>query len=325
MGQIAEHGTKGLVAFWPKGRAVVLLVMLLIVGSGSSYSLFAAALPWATITLLPSAEVQGADILLGDIAQIEYHLEDAAEKPERDLAKVYVGRAPLPGKSRKLNVGTVEVRLRQAGIHPSTVAIIPPAGGEVLVTAATQTVTEDMVIDAVRQHLQENLGGSLEIGLQTAGGLPLVVPSGQLELRLDSVPPGFGSYQVGVRVYVDDHWYRTIQVRVQLQPSQAAAPRPGRPGVEVGLPTQDQSVQGIQGEPLESAIDNGTSLILVRAGEPVVIEVVSGAIRVEALGRARQRGKLGDVIRVENVDSRKIVTARVVAKGVVRLDLNLGN
>ena len=324
MGQMAEHGTKGPGASWAKECAVLLAVMLLALGIGFSHCVSAAALPGATITLLPSAEVQGADILLGDIAQIEYHLEDAGEKPKQDLAKVYVGRAPLPGKSRRINVGTVEVRLRQAGIHPSTVAIIPPPEGEVLVTAATQTVTEDMVINTVRQHLQENLGDSCEIGLQAAGGLPLVVPSGQLELRLDSVPPGFGSYQVGVRVYVDNHWYRTIQVRVQLRPRQlAAAPMPA---AGMDFPAQDQSSQGVQDEPLEPAVDDGGNLpVLVRTGEPVVIEVVSGAIRVEALGRARQSGKLGDVIRVENVDSRKTITARVVDKGVVRLDLNFGN
>jgi flagella basal body P-ring formation protein FlgA len=65
--------------------------------------------------------------------------------------------------------------------------------------------------------------------------------------------------------------------------------------------------------------------MLVKAGEPVVIEVVSGGIRVEALGRARQSGSLGDMIRVENVDSRKIIYARVVAAGVVRLDLSSGD
>ena len=311
----------------PTQRCALLLIgMLLAAGSGFSHLLFAAGLPAATITLLSSAEVQGADIALGDIAQIEYHLEDPDGKPKQDLAGVYLGRAPLPGASRKITAATVEMRLRQAGIHPSTVAIIPPTEGAVVVTTATQTVDPDMLTGAVREHLLEKLGGSFQIGVQAAGGLPLVVPAGQLELRVESVPPGYGTYQLGVRVYVDGQWYRQVQARVQLQPLQPAGVSLAGGEAEGGFIGQDQTGQSAAGEPAAHPVENGTVReMLVKAGEPVVIEVVSGGIRVEAWGRARQSGSLGDMIRVENVDSRKIIYARVVAAGVVRLDLSSGD
>lgn len=328
MGPRAGHGGKSLKAPWIKGLGVLLAAVLLAVGVGASCPLAAAVLPKATITLRSSAEVQGLDILLGDIAEIQYHLEEGSGGLNQDLARISVGRAPLPGKSRKINVGIVEVRLRQAGIHPSTVVIVPPPEGEVLVTAASQTVTEEMVMAAVWEYLKENMKDGFEIGVQAVGGLPLVVPAGELELRIDSVPPTPGSYQVSVRVYVDGHWYQTTRVRVQLQPRQIAAAA----GLEVNADfAQNQDGRGAAGaspaldEPLDVTAGSGVDLpILVRAGDPVVIEVVSGAIRVEALGRARQSGKLGDLIRVENVDSRKIIVAQVVDKGVVRLDLNPG-
>jgi flagella basal body P-ring formation protein FlgA len=309
---------------------VLLAAVLLALEIGFSYPLSAAVPPKATITLLSSAEVQGIDILLGDIAEIEYHLEEEDAGLKQDLAKIPVGRAPLPGKSRKINVGSIEVRLRQAGIHPSTVAIIPPPEGEVLVTAAFQNITEEMVIAAVREHLNENLGDSFEIGVQAASELPLVVPAGEVELRIDAVPSRFGSYQVGVMVYVDGRWYRTAKVRIQLQPRRLAAAATAEEEYGSSIPAQSSlDVKGefpILDEPLDmTAGGGGDQPILVRVGEPVIIEVVSGSIRVEALGRARQSGKLGDMIRVENVDSRKIITARVVEKGIVRLDLGLGN
>jgi flagella basal body P-ring formation protein FlgA len=49
----------------------------------------------------------------------------------------------------------------------------------------------------------------------------------------------------------------------------------------------------------------------------VKIVAVIGSVRVEAVGEAQQDGKMGQVIRVRNVESNRIVSGRVEASGVV--------
>lgn len=310
-------------------------------------SLSATTPPLATITLLPEAEVVGTAITLGEIAEIDYHMtrEDQTTSPE--LNEIYVGRAPLPGNSRQIAVGHVEVRLRQAGIHPSTVVLIPPPGGVVRVSCATQEVTKTMVCAVVLEHLTEQAGADFHIGVEAGDALPLVVPLGELELRFEAPPLGPGSYRVSVGVYVDGQRYRTIQVRIQLQPKKpiviavcdiqagstiqpeavqkaildTSPPKDAflEPAAVVGLETQRTIMQG---EPIRA--DDVAAPVTIRIGDQVVIEAVSGTIAIKTLGIALQSGALGDLIRVENAESHKEIQARIKGKGVVQLELHTG-
>lgn len=56
---------------------------------------------------------------------------------------------------------------------------------------------------------------------------------------------------------------------------------------------------------------------LVNAGDRVTILLTRGQIKINAAGIARQKGGKGDLIRVSNSDSRKIIVAEVVDSLVV--------
>ncbi|RIK98937.1 MAG: flagella basal body P-ring formation protein FlgA [Proteobacteria bacterium] len=58
---------------------------------------------------------------------------------------------------------------------------------------------------------------------------------------------------------------------------------------------------------------------LVRRGEPVRLSLVSGALRIEATGLARQDGRAGEIVRVESQTSRREVIGRVGTDGVVHV------
>ncbi len=333
--------------YTPAKCLVVVLGAVLAVFMSYVGLLSAETLPLATIRLLPEAEVTGTAITLGEIAQIEYHPSQETQQEELDLASLYVGRAPVPGNSRQISLGNIEVRLRQMGVHPSTVELILPPGGVVKVTTATQEVTRVMVTRAVLEHLQEHAGADFYIGVEAGDALPLIAPLGELELRLEALPPRTGTYRMNVGVYVDGHRYRTIQARVQLQPKipvvvaaidisagsmiHAEAVEmvvlesfpPGElysdPASVIGLETQRPLRQG---DPITSK--DVKVPILVKAGDVVVIEALSGAISVKTMGVALQSGKLGDLIRVENAESRKEIAAYIVGKGVVRVEVFSG-
>lgn len=309
--------------------------------------LSAATQPLATITLLSEAEVVGTVITLGEIAEIDYHLSEEEGKARLDLEEINVGRAPLPGNFRQIAIGHIEVRLRQAGIHPSTVILVPPPEGSVKITTATQEVTKGMVTASVLDCLEEQTGEEFYIDVEVGDVLPLTVPLGRLELRLGTLPLRSGSYRVSVGIYVDGQRHRTIQVRVGLQPRKpivvatsdiSAGTMIHREDVEKVIPDSSspgqlfselEAVVGLEakrtirkGAPI--TLDDVTVSVLIQKGDTVIIEAISGVITVKALGIALQSGKLGDWIQVKNTESQKEITARIVGKGIVCLDLEMG-
>ena len=273
---------------------VVLVSSALILSLGWAPLAFADTQPklLATIYLRPEAEVTDTSIVLGDLAEIDGHGDGEASK---GLAELYVGRAPLPGNSRQIAVGHIEVRLRQAGIHPSAVVLVPPPGGAVKVTTATQEVTADMVTKAVLERLNEDIQEGISVSVDAGDGLPLAVPLGNLELRMGGLPTRPGIFRIGVDIYVDGQRHRTIQARAELSATSSVVS--------------------------EDRVRDRTQPILVQKGDRVVIEARSGTIIVKALGIALQAGKLGDLIPVENAESRQEVMARIVDSGVVALEL----
>jgi flagella basal body P-ring formation protein FlgA len=59
---------------------------------------------------------------------------------------------------------------------------------------------------------------------------------------------------------------------------------------------------------------------LVKARDLVRIVAVVGSAQVVAGGEAQQDGKLGDIIRVRNTDSNRIVNARIESRDTVKVD-----
>jgi flagella basal body P-ring formation protein FlgA len=51
------------------------------------------------------------------------------------------------------------------------------------------------------------------------------------------------------------------------------------------------------------------------------MQVNSGGLKVAAVGEAQQVGKLGQTILVQNIDSKKMVSARVTGPATVEVDL----
>jgi len=68
-------------------------------------------------------------------------------------------------------------------------------------------------------------------------------------------------------------------------------------------------------------VDNAIDLpALVRRGDVVQIIAEQGALRISARGEARANGRRGDRIPVRNLDSKKLVSARVIDAQTVNVE-----
>lgn len=72
------------------------------------------------------------------------------------------------------------------------------------------------------------------------------------------------------------------------------------------------------GDPLTR--DSAANPLLIRTGESVRVQLQRGPIALSYMGKAEQDGRLGEIIRIRNLDFPRSLKATVVGRGEVRID-----
>jgi len=319
--------------------AAVALVSMVVAVLGHPLS----ALGITCVRVYDQAEVLADQIRLGDIARIDGG--DAAFV--RKLEGVFLGRAPLPGKTRTLDAATLISRLRQGGVDPDTLDLqIPP---EVVLRREAITIDRDRIEQIVREFLQQQVAGKPSAAILIKDirvSETVQLPKGQLTTQV-SVPKNSelaGSVPLQVIFTVEPDFERRVWVTASLEQrvNVVVARRPlGRfkpieaDDIELkaldlaGLPADriDDPEVAI-GKRTRRAVDSGTVLRpdllefppLVKRGDRVRIIAESSGLRISAFGQAKQKGAQGEMIPVVNLDSNKVIHARVVDSQTVRIE-----
>jgi flagella basal body P-ring formation protein FlgA len=238
----------------------------------------------AVVTVADVARVTGGDpAIRARVAAL-----DLAELKARDPAVTVSRRA-------------VEYRLRLAGIEPGQVVVVGPDAA--VVTVARRPVTADEVVAAARAEVLRQLGAApetvtVELAQPVAVKLP-EVPAGEavaVAAKPHGRVPATGRVQVDVAVSCAGEKLISFAVVLDVKPGgrpdAAAAPAGAKPGE-----------------------------VLVRPRSRVTMQVKSGVMTATAVGEALQEGRLGQTIQVQNVDSKKTLSVRVVGPGLVEIDL----
>jgi hypothetical protein len=234
-----------------------------------------------TIEFASPAYAAGPQILLGDIARV--HVLDDVLRVQ--LEQMEVGVAPIPGASRKVNMGQVQVRMRQQRIDPAPFSFQGPT--EISVTAVAERVAARSVEQAAIQAVCADAGGALDpqgvkvVRFDYPQGL--TVPLGPVVLEASVVPPGADAALVraNVNVVVGGASARTVPVWMEI----TAPPM----------------------------IARGSAILLVAAGPGVRVTVPAVAL---------EDGRPGQRIRVRNTVSGVEVAGRVMDPGTVQVTLS---
>ena len=319
-------------AFAPKAQGATLER----VGRGDH----AGAIPLAVISLRGESTVRGPEIRLGEVAGIRAEDLDLAER----LRRIEVGRAPLPGLTRTLDLNYLKARLRLQQVDLEPILFDVPAA--VTVTTASQRVAGADLVAAVRQHIltaREANADTLSINV-TSTPPDLTLPAGTLELRVKGRPGGelAGSFSAPVEVWVDGVLIRSVSVPVRVsalydvlvaarpigrhEPVGADTVRVERREVTVGQEPL-REIAAVLGRRATRAIPPGEPIQgsmlelppLVRRGEIVLLTIEGKGLRAVARGEAREEGKAGQVIRVRNLASGREVYGQVEAERMVRI------
>jgi flagella basal body P-ring formation protein FlgA len=296
--------------------------------------------PLAMVSLQAESTVRGPEIRLGEVAEIQGRDTALAER----LRRIEIGRAPLPGLSRTLDLNYLKARLRLQQVDLETLVFDVPSA--VAVTTASQRVSGTDLVKAVRQHIlaaRETDATGLSI-VATSTPPDLTLPAGALEFKVKGRPGGelTGSFSLPVETWVDGVLIRSVSIPVRVsalfEVLVAARPigrqellatetvRVERREVNAGQePLRD--IGAIQGRRAVRPIIPGEPILptmleqppLVRRGEIVLLTIEGKGLRAIAKGEAREEGKAGQVIRVRNLASGREVYGQVEAERTVRI------
>jgi len=302
-----------------------------------------------TVVVNPETTVARSGLTVGDLATVTGDDPDKV----RAVQQLSLGSAPLPGCRTVLSADMFKARLLDAGADLSSVAWqIPPL---VAITAAGQTVSSQSLQAAAMAEIKARLGVSADgvnpdVSVTLLGELPdKIVQQGQVSLKVelpygirlitptvanviistDGQPAATVSMNFAVKVWQNVVVAsRNIAAFEQITPDSLRLERWDISRL-TGYFTTDEKIIGLQtrrdlaaGTPIVAAFLEKP--LLIKTGSAVIILCKVGGITVTASGQALQSGCEGGIIRVQNLNSNKIVTARVIDNATVQVIIYSG-
>jgi hypothetical protein len=263
------------------------------------------------IVLRPEAVPQDSVVTLADVAVLSGGSSRVREKLARldvaDAATVGVVRLTQPEvRYRLLLAGYTD---RQFQLQGSPITFLRVSCGE---------VSEKSLLEAARKVILQRLPGMVE-RLTLAPAEPIVVPAvsvgvGQ-RIRLQGyLPTGkvpLGRVSVAVAIFVNGERREVVPVHLDVAPRAEGAGESWRGLAQV--PDSLTPVAIVNPTPTEGPV-------LIKNRDVVRMIANVGTASFVVSGEAMQDGRSGQAIRVRNVDSNKMVHARVVGTGIVEVD-----
>jgi len=262
-----------------------------------------------TVELKLIASVGVPVVTVGDVATVSGGDAAARARVARiDLAEL---------KSRDVTVAvgqkSVEYRLLLAGFEASAVRV---TGAErTTVTLARKPVTADEVVAVARAELLRHYAEPDALKVELA--VPVLVKLPDIPVNEKAVitakargkAGALGRVQMDMTVSTSGESLLSLAVHLNVQPLTAAPLAPLPPVAPAAGATPARGTAFASAE------------VLVNVRQRVEIQVNTGGIKVSAVGEAQQAGKLGQTILVQNIDSKKTISARVTGPARVEVDL----
>jgi flagella basal body P-ring formation protein FlgA len=313
-------------------------VALTVVLTCFRFATAASASTSCTVHLRPQASVNSSVLILSDIAD----LSGSDEVLVARLARISLGAVT---DVRLLSRSEVLSLIRGAIPNLNDVQM---TGAEFTRVSLATRVPDAAEIIAVLKAFMASVSPwqEEEIEIRSIDNLKAIeIPQGDVQLRIASrtAPSNYRGALLPMEAALDGRPVRSFwvkaDVRVRARVVQVTKPVPYQGTLQAGdlrevvCDIEDprseyfRTCEEAIGMSAKRALGPGDLLNrnwlnehnLVRSGETVRLLAQSGGISVTTLARALQNGKLGDRIKVRNLDSDRAVTAVVTGQGEVRV------
>jgi flagella basal body P-ring formation protein FlgA len=299
------------------------------------------------ITLRAAATVSASQVTLGDVATLQ---GGAADRRER-LARLDLTEMPLSSEPILVSQHQVGFRLQLAGLEAGAFRV--EGARYTRVSRPTGEALDEKIATTARQAVEQKLPGHADdMAIQLAGPvrLPPLAAEGEdihLEAELRSPPTVPGRALVEVAVYVRSARRLSLPVLFDIKKVEPVPVALRRIEAGEAFSPENYRVERLSSDNNQKATVSAGDLEGRRARRPIApgrpiepddVESVTraavvihqndlvhliakvGPLQVKARGEAMQNGQAGQFIQVRNVDSRAVITGRVVDSSTVEVD-----
>ena len=318
------------------------LVFILIVATLWAWTAAAGASHTAVIRIHDRVEIDSDEILLGQIAIIE----GSDPRWIQQLKDIVIGRAPLAGQTRQYDQNQLEMRLKRHHVDLSDIILKVPQIVEV--TRSSVQIEEQQLKQIVSDFILRNISRDNKTVRIKEIRVPknVILPKGRVAYQVAAPrsPELMGKCSIAVDFSVDGHSQKKVWTTATIEilgPVVVTRKPLGRhkPITEDDIELQTMDIsdlpngiftdpETVLGKRTRRAIGAQTPLRvdlielppLVKRGDLVVIVAESNGLKITTLGQVKKRGRLGERIPVINMDSKKILYARVIDSNTVKVD-----
>jgi flagellar basal body P-ring formation protein FlgA len=293
------------------------------------------------VTFRPSATVEGVSVSLADVADFDVQ-SDLAQA----LGSQIISPSPPPGQEILIQTGNLRQYLSGALSIPASVEW---SGSETIrIHRKGTTVGPEKIQSIIADFFQKRRRDLPEAEIHfTPASLPLpfILPSGNLTWEVIPSNPGIlSSTSISLIFTVDGHVRKNIAIAGHIEalaPVAVAASSIQRGSImtlenihvlprniaEISSPCLDP--RDIIGKKTNRNIKEGSVIErtwtdtppMVARGQIVKILLNTGELHLATTGIANMNGTKDQVIRVQNVNSKKLIYCRVTAPGIVEVQL----
>jgi len=287
------------------------------------------------LRLVERAVVEGENIYLADLTPLPLNEE---------LGKILVGQSPYPGDKREISKELIRARIRQARPKEEVVLLGPEL---ITVERAYRVITQEDLIQIVELELKARWGKREMVSVRSVSNpTPVIVPNGNVQyiVEFPSLGGTRGQLPVSILFIEGERFRKRVNLTAHLTTlgevfvAKTYLPR-GKAieaqDIEMVMRDLNEapkdvilSSEAVMGKVLKRAVSQGEVLrlsaleepILIKRGQLVTILAENERLKITALGQAQENGAKGDIIKVTNVDSKKVVQGRVIEKDIVKVE-----
>ncbi|MFW6381875.1 MAG: flagellar basal body P-ring formation chaperone FlgA [Bacillota bacterium] len=302
------------------------------------------------IYLFDEAEISSYKIILGEIAEINTDSNETYEK----LSAIELGEAPRPGRSLEISPELVSLYIRNEGFARSDYNII--SEDNIIIKVSSQELTVDKLLNKVEKLIKDEIHDNtelqaleedfkIEIELLSGPGKK-VIPAGDVSIVIaEDIEKPAGRLNIPVEIYVDNkYWdrvYMTLRINYQMNVYLLDKDLSRNQAID-----DDDLVlkeKEIDFYPIELVLNLDTEIVqhgvsirnyqkgeilrlamleypdIISYNQEIIGEFEQGSVYVTTKVKARGNGSIGEIIEVENVDTGKIMKAKVLNENRVRI------
>jgi len=283
---------------------------------------------------LHDAEISDCVVQMGKIANFGEVSHTAADK----LADIVVAYAPPAGTTKNIPVETIRLAAMRLGYLPNEINI---SGNGSVVTRRSQTIEAEKISDEIQSRLKPLVPADATIQVQRISQTK-PMPEGKVEFEISFPQKLERTIIVPVTVRVGNE---SLRINAVVKVSRFGKVFQASRRIERGEVIAESDIQEknidlyemphgavmVQSEIIGSAaartIAPSTVIInssiernmVVRRGDEVKIKVMIPGVEVVVKGTSCESGALGEVVKVKNQTSGRIISGRVISAGEVMI------